>query len=143
MQQTTSINGYRGSLTNLIYSNNRTQPIAGNPATIMHYTDRSVVHIASVSKDGKTCTTTSGATYTYRQGAWRQVGEYIDFTPSFIKQCGDKFAFQVLTQEQQDAIWDGKPFPQHVVEGITCLRKSYSKISILFNVADEYFDPHF
>lgn len=143
MQQATSINGYRGSLTNLIYSNNRTQPIAGNPATIMHYTDRSVVHIASVSKDGKTCTTTSGATYTYRQGSWRQVGEYIDFTPSFIKQCGDKFAFQVLTQEQQDAIWDGKPFPQHVVEGITCLRKSYSKISILFNVADEYFDPHF
>lgn len=67
MQQATSINGYRGSLTNLIYSNNRTQPIAGNPATIMHYTDRSVVHIASVSKDGKTCTTTSGATYTYRQ----------------------------------------------------------------------------
>jgi hypothetical protein len=143
MQQTTSINGYRGSLTNLIYSNNRTQPIVGNPATIMHYTDRSVVHIASVSKDGKTCTTTSGATYTYRQGSWRQVGEYIDFTKEFLAICGDKFAFQVLTQEQQDAIWEGKPYPQNVIEGITCLKKSYSKISIVFNVADEYFDPHF
>lgn len=124
-------------------ANNSSMPVVGNPATILHYTDRSVVHIASVSEDGKTCTTTSGATYTYRQGAWRQVVEVIDFTPSFLKQCGDNFPSQVLTQEQRDSIWDGHPFPQNVVDGITYKRKQYGKISILFNVADEYHDLSF
>jgi hypothetical protein len=126
-----------------MYSNNSTQPIAGNPATIMHYTDRSVVHVEWVSNDGKTCTTTGGATYTYRQGAWRQVVERIVFTKDFLKACGDKFAFEVLTEEQQKLVWDGHPYPQRIVDGITRLQKSYHKISIVFNVADAYFDPHF
>lgn len=143
MQQTKSIRGYRGSLQNLIMSNNSSQPVAGQPATILHYTDRSVVYIDSVSKDGKTCTTTNGETYTYRHGAWRKVVDEIVFTKDFLSQCGNKFPFQVLSEELSREVWDGHPYPQKVVDGITRKQKAYFKISILFGVNDPYRDPHF
>lgn len=46
--------GVAGSFINQMYGNNATTPKAGEFATIMHYTDRSVVKVVEVSQDGMT-----------------------------------------------------------------------------------------
>lgn len=108
-----------GSFHNWLMSNNDSLPVAGNYATIMHYTDRSVDFIQEVSPDGnrvimEICQTQAdrsqlkpgqnfsaghqcwahirtGHTYTivWYRGKWRKLHKTIVFHDKFLKTVPD------------------------------------------------------
>lgn len=84
------------------------------------------------------------------RGAWRIVNEQVVFTKEFMQEAQTKGetdfyglylskAYPELSQE----IYNGEPYPQKVVEGITRKKKVYSKINIVFGVRNYYYDWSF
>lgn len=163
--------GVAGSFINQMMSNNATLPKVGEGATILHYTDRDCCEVISVSEDGKTVKlehldaewdkTKQGDighqnwilkptgrffTLVWKQNAWRTVSNEIVFTNEFIEQANAKGIYalaRALTPEQYQLIYNGDVRPQAVVEGITRMKKTYSKVKILFGVKDYYYDWSF
>ena len=157
-----------GSLFNYMMGNNVSQPVVGQGATILHWTDRSAYEVIEVSKDLKKCKIqrydpervdnlgmSDSQEYKYeklteekhdlifRNGAWRYNCTEIIFTKEFLSSC-TKFATALnLTEEQRLEIYHGEPFPQKVVDGITKLKKVYPKVNIIFGVKREYYDYSF
>jgi len=159
----------QGSLVNSMYGNNSTVPKTGEWATICMWSDRSVAKVHAVSEDGKRVTLESCSTkadpeakdigighqswvheptgqyydLVYRNGAWRRENIGVVFTKEYSE--GYDFPANKLTDEQREKIYtsdDGhrECFPQQVVEGITRIKKSFPKISIIFGVCDYHYD---
>lgn len=160
-----------GSFQNMMMSNNSSLPTPNEFATIMHYTDRTVVMVREVSADGKRvliedCTTIgdksvgnlpmghqewihtpNGNFYTlvWRNNAWKREGQEVVFTKEIEQQAklNDTFCVNCLTEEQSKLVYGGHPYPQNVVEGITRLKKTYSPVRILFNSSMYHYDWSF
>jgi hypothetical protein len=161
-----------GSFQNLMMSNNSSLPTPNQFATIMHYTDRTVVMVREVSADGKRvliedCTTEAdksvgnlsmghqhwihtpnGHFYTlvWRNNSWKKECIGVTFTKEFRERAeaeADGYCVELLTPEQKEAIYTDEVYPQNVVEGITRLKKTYSRVRILFNEAMYYYDWSF
>lgn len=79
-------------------------------------------------------------------GEWREERTYVDFTAAMYRaaEAAGRWVEDVLTAEQRAAIYPyGRDAGMFPVPGITKVRKKYSSCSIIFGVADEYFDPSF
>lgn len=167
--------GVAGSFTNQCLSNNSTTPVVGEGATRMHYTDRSCYEVLSVSEDGKTAVlldltatadkskslgqhghqewiltpTGNTTTVTWRNNAWRIVGQEIEYTKEYIQQCKEQgitcIGLWLYKNDPElfNKIYGTHPFPKNVVEGITKSKKTYSKINIVFGIKDYYYDWSF
>lgn len=162
--------GVAGLLTNQMMGNNQSRPEVGKGATILHYSDRTVAEVISVSEDFKTVKLESldarydpafgqpqmghqnwileptGRFFTvvWKWGGWKTVKEVVEFTSEFKKKHKDAFSFaKLLTNAQREAVYGGDTFPKNVVEGITRKAKSYSPISILFGQKDYHYDWEF
>jgi len=167
-----------GSFVNNLLGNNDTQPVVGELATVLLYTDRNVYEVTRVSEDGKTCAIrrmkatrnngqdmTEWQEYTYTSmpnapefelvwrngrngnaGHWAKVTTSVWFTKDIqkrAKELGAHFYHSLLTEEQKEQVYAGHHVPANVVDGITYLKKSYDRLSIIFGRADEYFDWSF
>ena len=165
--------GVAGSFFNQLMSNNATTPVVGEGATELHYTDRTCYEVVEVSKDGKSARLQyldakarvpgSGMgnqdwilepvnrfiTVVWRHNAWYTVGNKVEFTKEFKKQCEDNGAvtiagylrktnLELLNEVYGDNVW-----PINVIDGVTRKKKSYSKIKIIFGVKDYYYDWSF
>jgi hypothetical protein len=127
--------GVAGSFFNQMMSNNRSVPVVGKGATVMHYSDRDAYEVVEVSKDGMSCklqylearAAIPNAPYgsqtwildpvdryvdvVWRHNAWRTVGERICFTPAYLKQCKEQgidfigLHLRNTNPELADAIW--------------------------------------
>jgi hypothetical protein len=161
------------SFFNYLMSNNSSIPKVGEFATIMHYSDRTVVIVDSVSEDGKKvvlmdCTTVASRSnltighqewkhtpngnkfeIVWYKGAWRKVSKSIEFTKQFRASFEEKkyssYAnfLRVEHPDLLEDVYSGHIFPSKVVSGITQEKKSYEKIRILFGVCDYYYDWSF
>lgn len=156
-----------GSFYNWIMSNNESLPKKDEWATICHWSDRDVAKVVEVSHDGKRCKIEDYGTIAalpnsemghqdwhhyptgnirqlvYRNRAWREEYETIEFTKEWIEYCETQSTWSYsapLTPEQRDFIYNGQPHPQRVLEGITRKKINYSKISILFGVCNYHYD---
>lgn len=160
-----------GSFFNWLMSNNESVPVSGQFATILHYSDRTVVRVDSVSDCGKKvrlevletiadlskeCQTghqnwihnSTGRFYTieYRRGSWYQVGNEIHFTKEFIESIPSTSIACYLRKnnpELFEQIYQGDVWPKTVIEGITKSKKTFSKTRILFGSCDYHFDWSF
>jgi hypothetical protein len=106
-----------GSFFNYLMSNNSSIPVAGEYATIMHYTDRSVVKVHSVSDCGKKVVLETLHTIAdksqecdmghqnwihqptgqfwsieYRNNGWKQVQQIIEFSEEFTNSVPEPYA---------------------------------------------------
>jgi len=84
------------------------------------------------------------------RGAWRIKSYEIVFTDEFKAEANrngaDDFYGIYLSKtnpELSKEIYNGEPYPQKVVEGITRMKKVYSKISIVFGCRNYYYDWSF
>lgn len=84
----------------------------------------------------------------YRNGAWRkEVVSYV-FTDEFMKRADEAGSWPagMLTEKQQREVYgdpDSKEYtcyPIKEVEGITKVKKSFPKTSIMFGVCDYHYD---
>lgn len=165
MKQTSKIsNG--GNLMNRLMGNNSTTPKEGEYATILYYSDRSVVKVVQVSLDGlqavvarcetkadlsKPCPmghqnwihTDTEDTYTivYRRGAWSCVSQQVVLTTEFQKKA--KANWREANTELKAAGAFNSSGELQVVKGFTRIKTVYSPISILFNSCDYYYDWSF
>ena len=105
-----------GSFYNWLMSNNQSIPVAGEYATIMHYTDRSVVKVHSVSDCGKKVVLETLHTIAdksqdcqmghqnwihqptgqfwsiqYRNNSWKQVHEEVEFAEEFMNSVPEPY----------------------------------------------------
>lgn len=167
MKQTFKTNS--GSFQNMMMSNNSSLPTVNQFATIMHYTDRTVVIVREVSKDGKRVLVESvntkadpNAEFTgmghqnwvhepngyfyyivWRNGSWKRESDVIDWTKEFKAIMGQDYCGQHLTKEQMEAVYGDHVMPSNVVEGITMAKKDYTRVNILFNASMYYYDWSF
>jgi hypothetical protein len=167
-----------GSFVNNLLGNNDSQPVVGELATVLLYSDRHVYEVTEVSEDGKTCKIrrmkarrsngndmSEMQSYSYQSmpgapettlvwragrngatGYWAQLNQTVQFTKDIqqrAKELGAPFYHTLLTEEQKEQVYAGHYMPANVVEGITYLKKSYQRTSIIFGRADEYFDWSF
>ena len=113
-----------GSFFNYLMSNNSSVPVAGEYATFMHYTDRSVHLVKDVSKCGKIVT----MIYCQTKGIGNQMGEqkweHIPTDQIFTLKWRYGAWYRVSYSN-----WDGK---------IT-----YDKVRVLFGVDNYYYDWSF
>jgi hypothetical protein len=156
-----------GSFQNWLMSNNNTLPVVGEYATIMHYTDRDVAIVRSISKDGMQCViedcdtvadgknlqmghqqwkhTPSGHTKTLRwyRGKWRVIGREIVFTDEFRKSIDSACIGHYLSKNNPGLfkqVYGNHCMPKNVVPGVTRERKTYNSIRILFGVCNYHYD---
>lgn len=165
--------GIDGSLVNQIYGNNNTQPKVDEYCTFLKYTDRSVGIVREVKGDKiliEDCTTVADTNYkndcghqnwvhtpngnvteyVYKNGSWRSVSTYVDFTKDFIKDFNtnhpNEFIGLWLYKNDPDLskkIYGGNIHPCNVIENVTQLRKTYNKVSIIFGLCDYHYDWSF
>lgn len=160
MKQTQRV-GVSGSVMNQIMGNNSTTPKVGEGATKLMYSDRQAYTVVFVSEDGKTVhirrcraiRTDSNGAHTesqdyryeempeakvtvlrYRNGAWRVVVKEVHY-----------INYDSLTEEQKQsaANRDDAYRTLKLIDGITKEVTRFYKISILFGVRKEYYDPCF
>jgi hypothetical protein len=84
------------------------------------------------------------------RGSWKIMGKEVVFTKEFMEEAdkngADKFYGIYLRNkypEKADEIYQGEPYPQKVVEGITREKKVYNKINILFGKMEKYYHWEF
>ena len=158
-----------GSLVNFLMGNNATLPKVGEGATILMYSDRHAYEVLAVSKDYKRVViqryapervdkngmsesqdyaykTLEGSpiTIVWRNNAWKIEGERIEFCKKWTDTLPKYDSYtKHLTEEQKQFIYDDDCEAQNVLEGITELKKVYSKVNIIFGVKREYYDFSF
>ena len=164
MKQTKSLQK-SGSFINFLMSNNKSVPVVGEFATICLHSDRHVCKVTEVSKDGKKVTiehyttvscgenlpighqewthTPSGRfeTIVYRNGAWRTVCQSSEFLDSWY--CEFEKSGKNINDFADDhgiELWEAGTGKLNVIEGVSKLKTTYSKISILFGVCDYHYD---
>ena len=169
MKQRVKLN-QTGSLVNFLMGNNATLPKVGEGATILMYSDRHAYEVLEVSKDYKRVViqryaperadkngmsesqdyaykTLEGEpiTIVWRNNSWKIESERIEFCKKWIATLpANVLSYsQHLTEEQDRFIYDDDCYPQNVLEGITELKKVYSKVNIIFGVKREYYDFSF
>lgn len=158
-----------GSLMNHFKSANKSVPVVGKGATELLWTDRHAFEVTEVSEDQKQCViqrydpkrvdklgmsdcqhyeyeelTPEKYTLVFKWGSWRRKCKEIILIKSFKDKCdqdGRFFSYaRYMTDEQKEAVYNGKPHPQNVVEGISKEVYKYHKINILFGSKQEYYD---
>lgn len=155
-----------GSFMNMMMGNNSTLPVVGEGATKLLYSDRLPYQVVEVSEDfkrvkleeysahadkstdtqmghqnWKLCGTGQFITVVWKWGAWREESEVIRFKNTYRDLYPDVHMLSTtLTDVQRQEIYQGEPYPQRVVEGITEKKKEYNKISILFGRMEYYYD---
>jgi len=158
-----------GSFFNLMMGNNQTLPKVGQGATILHWTDRSAYEVLEVSSDYKRIVIqryepsrkdnngmSESQDYEYknlvggtivlvwRNNQWKIENEVIHFCSKWVSQLPENTSYyKFLTDEQREFIYNGEVHPQRVLEGITKLKKVYSKVNIIWGVKREYYDYSF
>ena len=159
MKQKVKLDSNVGSLANYLMGNNSTLPEIGKGATILHYTDRAACEVISISKDGRTVvlegynairTDKNGMseeqeylyklngnrfTIVWRNGAWRQECQQIRLTEEALQMSYDN--------PIKRGIFDVETNLPKLIPGLTFIKKSYSKISIIFGVKQAYHDFSF
>lgn len=159
MKQKVKLDSNVGSLVNYLMGNNSTLPVEGQGATILHYTDRSACEVLSVSKDGRTVvlegydairTDNNGMSdsqdYEYRlngnqfkiiwrNGAWRQECQQVWLTDEALQMSYDN--------PEKRRIFDVETNLPMLIPGLTFIKKSYPKVSIIFGVKQAYRDYSF
>lgn len=152
----------KGSFINWMYSTIQTIPNKGDWATICFYTDRQVAKVHDVSKDGKRviiqhCNTTGDGTdlpmghqdwkheptdhfetIVYRNKSWRKESKSIEFDDNWYKQyerSGERFKDYTIGLD----LWDEQGRLK-LIDGVTKLKTTYSKINIVFGVCDYHYD---
>lgn len=121
MKKQTSKVGEDGSFINQLMANNSTEPVVGQGATQLHYTDRTCYEVVEVSEDKRTArlqrldakwdSSLPGGeghqnwilepvdnhfiTVTWRKNGWYIVGHEVEFTKEFRKQCEDNGATSI------------------------------------------------
>lgn len=160
--------GGAGSFFNQIMSNNSTIPVVGQGATEMHYSDRGVYEVISVSKCGKEVQleqlnaiaalpnspighqnwkfepTGQFLTVVWRNNAWKRKFRAVHFTKAFAEAHKGCVSYaRKLTEQQRIAVYGGEVHPQNAVEGITEEVTRYSKMNLLFGVKDYHYDWSF
>lgn len=158
--------GGAGSFINQMMGNNSTEPKAGDYATIMHYTDRTVAYIKEVKLNGivvlQHCNTAAdkskslgeghqewihtpveGSEYEikYFRGKWRNICrsfELVDYDNKPARTI--KVEFPEIFDElyPNNSIW-----PVKEIAGFSKKKTSYQPISIIFGRADYYYDWSF
>jgi hypothetical protein len=154
--------GGSGSFVNQMMGNNSTEPKAGEFATIMHYTDRSVVLVKEVKPNGNVvlqrCRTEAdrskrlveghqdwihipveGTEYTikYSRGKWREIFEYFELIMP-VRTLKAEFP-EVFAELYPD----NSVQPVKEIAGFSKKKTSYQPISIIFGIADYYYDWSF
>lgn len=156
-RQSVKLDNNVGSLQNYLMGNNSTLPVVGEGATILSYTDRRACEVISVSEDGKRVvlegynairTDKNGMsdeqeyryelngrqnTIVWRNGAWRYECEQIWFTDEAL----------MMTYEDRQKCYDPTTNLPILVEGLTFVKKSYPKLSVIFGVKKAYHDYSF
>ena len=158
MKQTVKLDGNVGSLQNYLMGNNATLPVVGEGATILSYTDRRCCEVISVSENGKRVVledynairtdkngmsedqqyryelTGQQFTIVWRNGAWRRECVGIEFTDAALEMDYD---------ERLQKCFDPTTKLPILVDGLTVIKKSYPKVSVLFGVKRAYYDYSF
>lgn len=158
MKQKVKLDGNVGSLINYLMGNNSTFPVVGEGATLLDYSDRHACEVISVSKDGKSVTLEgynairtdnngmdemqeyryelNGNKFTivWRNGAWRRECKEIWFTDE---------ALQLDSKVRREKCVDPDTNLHMLVPGLTFIKKSYPKVSIIFGVKQAYYDFSF
>lgn len=164
MKQTKSLK-QSGSFINFLMSNNQSVPVVGEWATICFYSDRTVCKVTEVSKDGKKVTiqhyTTIGdgqdlcvghqewkhtpsdrfETLVYRNGAWRTVCQGTEFIDSWYQEFQN--SGKRLNDYAEDLgieLWEDGTGKLNLIDGVSKVKTTYSKISIMFGVCDFHYD---
>ena len=160
-----------GSFCNQLMGNNRTEPVVGQGATRMWYTDRSCYEVISVSEDGNTAvleeldpvadkTKENGmghqnwilnptgrfVTVEWRKTRWCIVGTEVVFTKKFkdeAKAKGYNYPGDYLESKPEMFAQVFQDAEIKVVPGVTREKKTYSKVSIIFGRKDYYYDWSF
>ena len=152
-----------GSLVNYIMGNNSSEPKVGEGATVLGWTDRHAYTVTSVSEDNMSCKirkckairidsngiseiqdytyeeveTNPEIELVYRNGAWRHVNKQIVYTKDWAEKS--------IYEKKEAGVWGPKSeeiWPV-LIEGITKIKKVFSKINIVFGVRNEYYDYSF
>lgn len=151
-----------GSLNNMLLgtgvNHEDNKPVVGKGATILFWTDRHAYDVTFVSEDGKFCRLESEKHGTkelvFRNNKWKEYHRYVDFTKEMYekfeeakKEVGFRSSYDVwksfIKEEVLEEIYQNYPMPIKVVAGVTCEKKSYGKVNVLFGIKDEYFDLEF
>lgn len=159
MKQTAKLTG---SFVNYLMGNNSSIPVVGEWATICLYSDRQVAKVTDVSKDGKRVVIqnyhTRGAgkdlcmghqswehypsdhfeTLIYRQGAWRIESKAIHFEDKWYEEYMKSDKSWNQWTDGLD-LWDVEGHLK-LIEGISRIKTTYRKISIMFGVCDYHYD---
>lgn len=145
-----------GSIMNYFMGNNNTQPVVGNGATILSYSDRNACEVISISDDGKTILLewydairsdkngmSEDQNYDYmlngnqfkivwKYGAWRTTRKQIFYTDEALK----------LSLEERRKLVDGNG-TKKLVKGLTFVKQSLNKVNIIFGIKQSYYDYSF
>ncbi len=158
MKQVVKLSPNAGSLVNYLMGNNSSLPVVGEGATLLSYTDRRACEVVSVSEDSRTVTlesltairtdkngmsedqdyryepTGNQFTIVWRNSAWRRDCTEIWYTDE---------ALNMDWKERKAKCIDPETGMPKLVPGLTFIKKSYPKISIVFGVKQAYHDFSF
>ncbi len=158
-----------GSLNNLMMGNNETEPIVGQGATQMLWTDRYAFEVLEVSKDKKTCVIQqyeaeradkngmsedqsykyekliySPITIVYKWGAWRTKTVSVTFADELLEKHGEYAGRQLHeAYKLSGGQYDKQAQMIDVISGVTRKHTNYNKINIIFGIKRQYYDYSF
>lgn len=151
-----------GSLNNMILGNNAKRkdnnPVVGEGATILLWTDRHAYDVVWVSDDCKQCMLESEIHGTkelvFKYGRWKETYIEVDFTKEMYKKYdevressglrkNEDIWQSIIGKETFDEIYQGHCMPLKVIKGITYEKKTYGNVNVVFGIKDEYFDLEF
>lgn len=150
-----------GSLFNFLMAQNASIPVVGKGATILHWSDRDAYEVVEISEDGSRVTIqqyeaeridglgmSDCQTYKYEKlnpckqvivwfrGAWR----YEIHSITWMKGVHDSFSG--YADMKRTGCFDDQGNLK-LIPGMTRMKKSYSKVNIIFGVKDEHYDFSF
>lgn len=165
MKQTAKLSG---SFFNYLMGNNSSIPVVGKGATRLGYSDRYPYEVIEVSEDGKTVKieslnakhdktkeggmghqnwvfepTGQFTTLIYRKGAWRSISKRVEFVDGFYEKELDGLSMHSPEYKRIAELLGFGQDKMNVVEGMTRVKTSYDKVSIIFGVRENYYDWSF
>lgn len=153
------------SVTNWLMGNNNTLPEVGKGATLLFHTDRYAYEVMEVSKDGKRVLIQEydaeridnngmsesqqykyeklngrNETIVWRNGSWKKEFENIEYTKEFSEWIENNW--EEWSKTDKSFLYDENGDIK-LIEGKTCLKKRYEKISVLWGHKEKYHDYSF
>ena len=153
--------GVAGGFINQISGNNKSEPVIGEGATILHYSDRSAYEVIAVSDSGNECTIrkmttkfvgdgygdekyeyisdetnyTKNLEWNVKKGKWGEVGYKVEVIKSLQNRLWKEYDYDWVKHLPQGLAWDDLFIKEHE-------DNYYNKMEVIKGVTKEYKNFH-